>query len=282
MRSFRAWFMGIALLLSGITIGTVNTGCEKLAEILPRGLSSEDIVNGLKVALDTASRDATGLASKVGGFFLNEAIKINLPPEVDNVVKAVTEYGKTRGNRTRNVAVDIAMAALKPVVNEYAATIVKKFNTSAEEASKLAFPEFKKAVLEMNISDGLAILQGGDSAATIFMRKATHSGLSKAFNPIVKEAVDAIGVKAEYDAFASKYNQYVGNLGLAKVLTETTGYKFPDSFPTDIPGYVTDRALNGLYHLMYQEEKKIRDNPMQYASDLLQKVFGSVEAHIRR
>lgn len=279
--SLRGWFTGAALLVLGLTLGMVNTGCQKLLDILPEGLTSEEIVRGLKVALDTASRDASGLASQAGGFLLNEMIKINLPPEIDNVVKGVTEYGK-RGTPTRNAAMDFAMSVLAPAVNQYSGKLVELFNKSAEEASKTAFPEFKKAVEGMTISDGLSILQGGDSAATIFMKKATREGLYKSFNPIVDRAVQSLGVIDEYNAFAEKYNTYVGKTGLASAFTEATGYRFPDSFSTDVPGYVTDRALHGLYYLMYQEEKKIRDDPKQYASDILHKVFGSVEAKVRR
>lgn len=266
--------VGLLVVLSLLSLWS----CEKLSDVLG-GLSKEEIVKGLKTALDTASRDATGIASSVGGFYQDEIIKILLPKEVTQAREALGRMNSS------NILIQGAINQGKRILDEKTEQIIFKFNRAAEEASKRAYPEFKRAIRNMSIVDGLKILQGGDTAATLFLRHTTNDALDSAFRPIVLQAVNTIGGVEEYQALARKYNAWIGTAkGLAKLDPDLEDLlsSLPDSVTPDVTDHVTRGALSGIYTLMGREERKIREDPQGYASDIIRKVFGSGEAKAGR
>jgi hypothetical protein len=133
-------------------------------------------------------------------------------------------------------------------------------NRAAEDASTKALDIFVNAIRDMSIEDGLKILQGKDDAATQYLKAKTTEALKLAFRPVIKESLDKVHA-TEY--WADVFNVY-------NALPTTFKKVNPD-----LPSYVTERALNGVFVYIAEEEAKIRKDPAARATDLLRKVFGS-------
>ena len=202
-------------------------------------LSNDDIVNGLKEALKVGSNNAGSSASKVDGFYKDSLIKIPFPPDAEKV---------------RKTAVDVGM---QKQVDDF----ILSMNRAAEQAAVKAAPIFVNAVMSMNIDDGLNILKGADNAATQYLQSKTAQQLHDTFLPIVKEAIATVQVTKYWQPLANTYNMIPG---VTKV-------------NPDLNEYVTQKALDGLFNLVAREELKIRKNPLARVSDILKKVFGSLD-----
>jgi hypothetical protein len=200
------------------------------------GLSNADIVSGLKEALNTGTQASTGKLSSLDGFLKDAAVKILLPPEAQKVEKTLRGLGMGK-------LVDNAITSL---------------NRSAEDASKKAAPIFLSAIKNMSITDALGILRGGDSSATTYLRKSTTTQLNSAFRPVIDSALVKNNATKYWSDVFTQYNK----ISLKPV-------------NTDLVGYVTDKAMSGIFYYVGQEEKNIRKNPAAYASGIIQKVFGS-------
>lgn len=208
----------------------------KSSSLLGSGLSNTDIASGLKEALKVGAQNATTKLSATNGFFANQAIKILLPPEAQQVEKTLRSVGM-------GSLVDKAILSM---------------NRAAEDASKKAAPIFLNAITSITIEDGLNILRGGNNAATNYLMGKTTSSLTTAFSPVIKASLDKVGAPALWKSVFSAYNK----ISLKKV-------------NPDLTGYVTERALSGLFTTIGTEEAKIRANPLGQASSIIQKVFGS-------
>lgn len=263
--------LGLVLLLGGVTL----SGCDKLNEVVSQlGLSNEDIVKGLRTALDSSANTSSLAASKLNGFLMNELIKIAAPPEVIDLKEALD-----------NVAANFPMnAAFLGVAHEPASSflsnnmddLVASINHAAEKGSEQAYPIFKKAITEMTITDGLKILQGGKTSATDYLREKTYKDLVAAFAGPIRGVVESGEVSRLWKPVARKYNA-VGPLVSGKSLGEYT-FTGPKHVNEDLSEYITEKAMDGLFKLVAQEEAAIRENPKKYASGIIQKVFGSLEA----
>src|SRR6185295_19565258 len=132
-------------------------------------------------------------------------------------------------------------------------------NRAAEEAAKQSASVFMNAITSMNISDGLSILRGADTAATGYLRKTTGGQLHDKFKPVIKSAIQKVDVTRYWSPLATTYN----------------ALPFVKKVNPDLEEYITQRALNGLYYLVSQEEMKIRKDPVARVTELLKKVFGS-------
>jgi hypothetical protein len=203
------------------------------------GLSKEDIANGLKEALKVGSNNAGGNASKVDGFFKDSLIKIPFPPDADKVRKTAVDMGQQKQ------------------VDDF----VLSLNRAAEQAAIKAAPIFLDAITSMTIDDGLSILQGPDNAATQYMQNKTSQQLHDIFLPIVKTAIESVNVTKYWTPLITSYNSV----------------PFVKKLNPDLNEYVTQQALKGLFVLLAQEELKIRKNPVARVSDILKKVFGSLD-----
>lgn len=263
--------LGLVLLLGGVTL----SGCDKLNEVVSQlGLSNEDIVKGLRMALDSSANASSLAASKLNGFLMNELIKIAAPPEVVDLKSALDNVAV---NPVANVAF---MAVAKGPANSFLSNsmddLVASINHAAEKGSEQAYPIFKKAITEMTITDGLKILQGGKTSATDYLREKTYKDLVAAFAGPIRGVVESGEVSRLWKPVAEKYNK-VGPWVSGKSLA---GYTFtgPEHVNEDLSEYITEKAMDGLFKLVAQEEAAIRENPKKYASGIIQKVFGSLEA----
>lgn len=207
---------------------TVNNG---------KPLSNQDIINGLKEALNVGSKNAAGTASKTDGYFRHPIIKIPFPPEAAAMESKLRSLG----------------------MNKQVDDFIVTMNRAAEEAAKQASPVFVNAVTGMTITDGLGILRGADTAATGYLRQKTSSQLSEKFKPVIHSAVQKVDVTKYWTPLVTTYNRI----------------PFVTKMNPDLDAYITDRALHGLFYLVSQEEIKIRKDPAARVTALLQKVFGS-------
>ena len=153
--------------------------------------------------------------------------------------------------------------------NKMADDFVGSMNHAAEQAVPVAASVFGDTIKQMGIADAKAILSGTNDAATQYFRRTTQTNLHAKFYPIVQKATDQVGVTAQYKAMMGKFTA-------VDTVSSLLGSKSSTKFSTgDIDTYVTDKALDGLYKMVAEEEKNIRANPLARTSDLLQTVFGS-------
>lgn len=224
-----------------IDLNKVATGAKKVigenGGNIGKNLSNEDIIAGLKEALNVGSGNAGSSASKKDGYYKNPKIKIPFPPEAIKIKNAVEAVG------------------MKSQVDKFVLTL----NRSAEEAAKEAAPIFLNAIKEMTISDGVSILNGGDDAATNFLKDKTTSQLHEKFKPIVNSSLNKVEITKYWNPIIKKYNNLPG----------------VEKMNPDLEEYVTIKALEGLFKLVADEELKIRKDPAARVSDILKKVFGS-------
>lgn len=238
----------VAILVTGTL---ALTACDQLGKVagdlgkqvgtLPgQPLTSTEIINGLKQALQQGTNKSTGAASQANGFLNNPLIRIPFPPSVQKVKDAVV---KVPGGTN--------------LINNFEETL----NHAAEEASKEAAPIFINAITSMTITDGLNILRGTDTSATNYLRTKTTGDLTTKFRPVVNRATQKVELTKYWTPVVNAYN------------------KIPFTQPVnpDLDGYVTSSAINGLFKLIGNEEKNIRTNPVARTSEILKKVFGSPE-----
>jgi hypothetical protein len=201
------------------------------------GLSEEDMVAGLKDALNTATELAVNALGTEGGFVDNPLVHIPLPDELEWIEKSLRKLGK----------------------DQLADDFVLTMNQAAEKAVPVALEQFRGAIAAMTLDDARGILKGPDDAATQYFRAHAETRLREEFLPIVQEATDSSGVTSAY----KEMTKYASGLG---------GFLKQQS--VDVDAYVTEHTLDGLFTVVAQEEKRIREDPVARSSDLLKKVFG--------
>lgn len=204
-------------------------------------LSNGEVISGLKEALNVGIKNSVNLASVTDGFLQNPAIRLPFPEDALKVKQKAIEWG------------------LSGQVEKFETTL----NRAAEDATKTALPIFMDAITNMSIQDGFAILNGGDGAATRFLRDNTTAKLTAAFSPKVAESISRVKLTEYWNPIATKYNSAMAITGGQKV-------------NTDLNAYVTERAILGLFKLVEQEENKIRKDPGARVTEILKKVFGSI------
>ncbi|HUR10169.1 MAG TPA: DUF4197 domain-containing protein [Flavitalea sp.] len=201
-------------------------------------LSNEDIVAGLKEALSVGAQNSASKLSATDGFFANAVIKVLMPEEARKVEKTLRAAGMGQ-------MVDKAILSM---------------NRAAEQASKSAAPIFIDAVKQMSFQDAFGILKGHDSAATVYLKGKTQPALTSAFRPVIEDALQQTNATRYWKDVFDTYN------------------KLPTTFKkvnTDLPAYVTERALSGLFYQVALEEQKIRKDPAARVTDILRKVFAN-------
>ncbi len=201
-------------------------------------LSNNEISDGLKAALFQGVENAVDNLGRRNGFLDNARVRIPLPNSLKTTEKTLRMLGQ--GEK----------------VDEF----VEAMNHAAEEAVPVATDVFLDSVRQMTFTDARNILfSGQDDAATEFFRRTSEDRLRREFRPIVEEFTEQVGV-------TQKYKDMVGRYGfLGRIVGQDA---------SDIDGYVTEKALDGLFILMADEEKKIRRDPIGRTTSILQKVFG--------
>lgn len=226
------------------------TACDDLKQIagnLPTagttpGLTNDEVISGLKEALNVGIKNSVSMASVTDGFLKNQDIRLPFPEDAIKVKQKAIEWG------------------LSGQVDKFETTL----NRAAEEATKTALPIFVDAIKNMSIQDGFTVLRGGDGAATKFLRDNTTSRLVAAFSPKVGEAISKVKLTDYWNPIITKYNSAMSITGGQKI-------------NPDLNAYVTERAIDGLFKLVEKEENKIRKDPAARVTEILVKVFGSLK-----
>jgi hypothetical protein len=201
----------------------------------PTELSEARIASGLKEALQVGTDNAVGVTGRLDGYFRNQAIKILMPEKLQTLEKGLRLVGYGQQ------------------VDEF----VLSMNRAAERAAPFAKQIFWDTIGEMNFDDARKILTGGDTAATQYFKARSSDKLVAAFGPVVGQTMDEVGVARQYKEL----------VGLAKAVP------FVKSEALDIDQYVVTKALDGLFYVVAEEERKIRTDPMARVTDLLKEVF---------
>ena len=202
------------------------------------GLTESDAALGVRAALERGAVAAVGLLGRNGGFLDNPKVRIQLPGYLNEAAKVLKYTGQQRR------------------VDE----LVTAMNRAAEAAVPQAKALLVNAVKSMSVEDGRQILTGGDNAATQFFSDKTRAPLSVKFLPIVTRATEKVSL-------ADKYNKVAGQVASLGLVGKDEA---------NIQSYITGKALDGLYLIIGEEERKIRQDPIGTGSAILKKVFGSL------
>lgn len=201
-------------------------------------ITNKDAVSGLRQALTDGAAAAVGKLGVENGFFGNARVKIPLPESLQKVEGLMRAMGMKR----QADELELAM------------------NRAAETAVAEATPLLVDAVKQMSVQDAKGILTGGETSATDYFRRTTADALGRKFLPVVKKATAKVGLAEKYNSIAGKGAQ----LGLVNADQAT------------IEQYVTKKSLDGLYTIIADEEKALRQDPVGAASSIVQKVFGAL------
>ncbi|HKJ48501.1 MAG TPA: DUF4197 domain-containing protein [Christiangramia sp.] len=223
--------------LASILILTSCAELQSIASQLPQeyGVTDAEISSGLKQALEFGiDKEVTNLA-KEDGFFTNELVRIGLPPELQKVDKTLRDVG------------------LDALADEG----LKVLNRAAEDAVGEAIPVFANALKGITFNDARNILLGGEDAATMYLSARTKKELYTRFNPIISNSLDKVGATEVWKNLIQKYNSL----------------PITNNVNPDLPDYVTNEALDGVFIMIAMEEKDIRNTLSARTTNLLRKVF---------
>lgn len=216
-------------------------------------LTEDQTAKALKEALAKGTERAVKQLGTNGGFLTNLNVKIPLPASLQKIEQTLRKLKQ------------------EALADEFVTTM----NRAAEKAVPVAATVFGDAIRQMTVADAKAILTGPNDAATQYFRRTSTNALTTQFLPIVKQATDAAGVTAAYKAMLAK-------AGPAASLAQTFGGAFGknlglDAATLDVDAYVAGKAMDGLFKVVAEEEKRIRENPAARTTDLLKQVFGAVK-----
>lgn len=201
-------------------------------------LSEGDANAGIRTALERGANAAVTLLGRPDGFLGNPLVKIELPGYLKDAARLLKATGQ--GARLDE--------------------LVTAMNRAAEAAVPAAKPLLVKAVRDMSVEDGVRILRGGDDSVTTFFADKTREPLARQFLPIVTRATERVALADKYNAVAKK----------------ASGFGLLRGDDANIQQYVTGKALDGLYRIIGEEEKKIRRDPVGTGNAILKKVFGGL------
>lgn len=222
------------------SLDSIMKGIEKLPKSQSAGSRSvtDDKTTGagIKEALAVGTERAVNSLSGVNGYFGNQAVKILMPDSIKKVAEVAS------------------MVGFQKQVDAF----VLSMNRAAEAAAPLAAKYFADAIRDMTLQDVHGIMTGGNTAATEFFSRKMRGNLYTAFKPIVSKKVGEVGATRAYQDMIGRYENV----------------PFVNKQSLDLDDYVTNKALDGLFLTVGEEEKKIRTNPMARTTDLLKTVFG--------
>lgn len=236
------------------------TGCAEVMQLSQQYLETDapltknEIIAGLKEALVTGTNNSANILGATDGYYKDELVKILLPPEANIIVE---NAGKIPGGQ------------------KLLDDVLLHINRAAEDAVSEAKPIFVNSITNMTISDGIGILKGEDNAATEYLHRTTYDQLFELYRPKIKASVEkdiaaGVSTKESWDSLIGKWNQLSNS-----IIGKTAGFKPVD---TQLEDYLTEKALNGLFLKIAEEEKQIRKDPAARVTGLLKKVFGSLDS----
>jgi hypothetical protein len=232
------------------------TSCAELMQVVSttmgdQPLTNTEIIAGLKQALAIGTDSTVARVSKTDGYFRDELIKILLPSEAEIITKNLNRI--PGGEKLLN-------------------DVVLRINRAAEDAAKEAAPIFIGSITSMTITDGMGILKGGDYAATDYLKRTTSEQLFNLYQPKIKTSIDKklignISTTESWNTLTGEWNRIANS-----IIGQAAGFT-PVNVKLD--EYLTQKALDGLYLKIGEEEKKIRTDPMARVTELLKRVFGA-------
>jgi len=231
----------IRMLALVMGIGLVATPVSAQVDQLLKGMGQQSGLSegkagaGLKEALQVATEKSVSLTGRPNGYFSNAAIKILMPEKLRTMEKGLRAVG------------------YGPQVDEF----VLGMNRAAEQAAPAAKQIFTDAITSMTFDDAKKIVGGGNTSATEFFKAKTTDKLMAAFKPVVNKTMGEVGVTQQYQALVGRFESI----------------PFAKSQTFDLDGYVTNKALDGLFKVVGDQEKLIRTNPAARTTALLQEVF---------
>jgi hypothetical protein len=232
---------GALLFTSGRAFAQLEQVTKDLGLSNQSALSDSKVASGLKEALQVGADNAVKLTGKTDGYFGNQAIKILLPKNLQPLEKGLGAMG------------------YQSKIDAF----VLSMNRAAEAAAPSAKKIFADAILAMSFDDARKILSGNDTAGTDYFKSKTSDQLATAFRPYVEKTMSENNVTQQYDSLTG----------------ELKSIPFMKNEDLDINKYVVSKALDGLFYMLAQEERKIRQNPAARTTDLLKEVFGSAHAN---
>ena len=220
-----------------MTAAVAFLSCDQLTQVITggSGITDAEIANALKQALEFGVEKKVTNLARTGGFYNNRLVRIGYPQQLQVVVDTLKRIG---------------MGSLVD-------TGVRLMNRAAEVAVKQAIPIFVNAIKKITITDARDILFGPQNAATIYLKRTTYNSLKRSFYPIIKRAFVQVGADQVWRQIISKYN----------------ALPFTSKVNPDLADYVTNRALDGVFTMIEQEEREIRTNIRARTTQLLRKVF---------
>ncbi|CAN5726394.1 DUF4197 domain-containing protein [soil metagenome] len=231
-------FLFVSLVFAGCTASQVQQTIDGvLGSTTGAPLTQGEVANGLKEALTVGISKGADLASQTDGFYQNSLIRIPFPPEVQRVETRLRQIG------------------LGGEVDKF----ILSLNRGAEDAAKSAKPIFISAIRSLTIQDAWVILRGDKNAATEYLRRTTSDQLTNAFQPVMQTSLDRVNATRYYGEIITRYNQ----IPLVQKVNP------------DLEGYATQKAIDGLFLLIEEEEANIRENPVARTTELLRRVFGA-------
>lgn len=231
-----------------ITIGLFSSAtCDPqvmedvLNTVLETTITDQEASNGLIEALVQGAGNGSAALAKVDGYLKNPSVKIPFPPEAQKIETTLRELG----------------------LNKMCDDVINSINHAAEDAAAEAKPILVNSIRSMTFTDAMNILMGADDAATEYLKKTTTTQLTAKFKPVIDKSLTEVGATKYWSDAVNYYN------------------KIPlvEDLNPNLSDYVTQKALDGLFYMIEQEELKIRQDPAARASEIVQKVFGYYDTH---
>ncbi|MCL1822322.1 MAG: DUF4197 domain-containing protein [Prolixibacteraceae bacterium] len=239
-----------------ILLACTLLSCNELMQIASsvmgsQSLSSAEIIAGLKQALTVGTDSTVARVSKAGGYYKDAAIKILLPPEADIITKNLSRI---------------------PGGDKLVENVIQSINAAAEDAAKEVAPIFISSITSMTITDGLSILKGNGTAATDYLKKTTSMQLFNLYQPKIKKSIDKklvgnMSPLESWNKLTSEWNKIANSM-----VGQIAGFT---PVNTQLDAFLTQKALDGLFLKIGEQEQKIRTDPLARVTDLLKRVFGS-------
>jgi hypothetical protein len=247
MKNLRFIIIGLAFMLVACTKEDLDSALGSTNG----ALTNEEVIQGLKQALNVGTDTSVSVLNKLDGYFKDEAVKILLPPEALVMYQNLSKI--PGGGAVVGALMDKTIMAM---------------NRAAEDAAKEAKPIFVDAITDMTITDGFNILNGPDTAATDYLKGKTYNPLFSAFQPKInvslsKPLVAGLSAEETYSNLIDAYNT-----------ASVNGFLFDKVTTNSLSEHVTTKGLNGLFLKVSEQEKNIRKDPLAQVTDLLKKVFG--------
>ncbi len=231
----------VAFMTSSVTAQDIKGAVTGAMKSMGGGTSAGsggEVAAGLKEALAKGVGNAVQTLSKSNGYFGDGAVKILMPGKMQQAAEILSKAGYQKE------------------VDDF----ILSMNRSAEQAAPKAKPIFEDAIKNMSFEDAQKILNGGQTSATDYFKAKTSSQLAQAFKPVISDSMNQAGVTRSYKALTDRYTSMV---------------PFAKMDALDLDAYVSQKAVDGLFVKVGQEEANIRTNPAARTTDLLKKVFGN-------